>query len=227
MSSLLEPEWTPDKWDCPEIDPKPESYTIVWHNPSHVPRTTELMFESVSQQLRIVLFQSVFVVLFAIGLTLCVFGPSLLTIDTTTSRAISPGHPTNNDFADNAIRIVTTPNELKAATSVGRCILFVNCDWNSDMVQFRKPFSDFAAWSSKSTDYKTITVKLDGNSQDEMWDTIQLLWKNNSILPGSMKTHGGAGRVVWFKDGNVVDHAWCIEVMELYELKSRSKEALQ
>jgi len=74
---------------------------------------------------------------------------------------------------------------------------------------------------------KAITFKIDAESKDEMWYTLQDLRKNNSIPPGNMKTYGGAGRVVWFKDGRVADYAWCTELLEMDKLKSRTKDAFQ
>jgi hypothetical protein len=44
---------------------------------------------------------------------------------------------------------------------------------------------------------------------------------------GGLKYLGGAGRVVWFQNGEVVDYAWCSEVANAGELQARTLKAFQ
>jgi len=202
------------------------SQFVIRHRRNVTRQDTTLMTDA-SQQSRVALFYTIFAVMLAAGIALTVIGPRLFTIGTTTPPEMTPVQPTDGDFNSNAVRIITNTDDWNAAIASGRCVLFVNCDWNVAMVAFRQPFSDFAAWSNDNTDYKTISITLDADSKDEMWHTIQDLWQDNSISPGGLKTYGGAGRVVWFNDGQVIDYAWCTEVLEVDKLKSRTKDAFQ
>jgi hypothetical protein len=193
---------------------------------------TARMRKPVAQRSRIALFYSVFAILFSLGFVLTVIGPGHFSIGATALHQKSAKQFAIHGFTSEAVRRITTPEELHTATSTGRCVLFVDCDWNGHMVMFRRPFSDLAEWANSNTDYKTITVKLDSSSldtasPDPMWGTLHQLWDANSIGFGAMKTLGGAGRVVWFKDGKVVDHAWCFEVQEFDQLKSRTESGLR
>ncbi len=144
------------------------------------------------------------------------------------SARVATNEPSReNSFSSKAVRRIQTIAEWNECTSARHCVLFVNCDWNTDMVMFRQPFSEFADWCRDNTDYQTIAVTIDGESKCALWNALQELWQNNDISPGGLKTYGGAGRVVWFSNGRVVDHAWCVDVERLDKLKARSHDAFE
>lgn len=185
------------------------------------------MVDSTTQRPRIATLYLTFATMFVIGIALSVIEPGLFSVGSRTLLDVTRVQATDGDLNNDAVQIITTTDEWKAAIASGRCVLFVDCDWNVAVVAFRRSFADFASWSRDNANHKAITFKVDADSKDEMWHAIQDLWKDNSISPGSMKTYGGAGRVVWFKESRVVDFAWCMEVFEMDTLKSRTKDAFQ
>jgi hypothetical protein len=186
-----------------------------------------VMPEPRSQRSRVALFYSVFAGMFVVGIVIVLFGPSVFPFGHTTSSTLASQKSTKDALTNNPIREITTTDDWKAATATGRCILFVDCVWNPEVVAFRRRFSEFAAWSNENTDYKTIRVTMDPDLKDELSQTIQILWKDNSIARGGMKNYGGAGRVVWFDHGRLIDYAWCMELLDANALKSRTTAAFR
>lgn len=182
------------------------------------------MFEAISQRQRILLFYAFFVALFFVGLFLSTVGPGF-SIPFRTSHQMPSLQTEENDSNGGSVRIISSLAEWQSTVAAGRCILFVDCDWNEAMVAFRKPFSEFADLRRDNTDYRLMSVKLDVESQDELWITVQELWERYDIPPGGLKTFGGAGRVVWLDQGRVKDFAWCTEVFDVSKLGSRSQRA--
>lgn len=181
-----------------------------------------------SQRMRIASFYAFFAALFFAGIALIAVDIDSFVIDAIGSRELQaalPAPQNRNDFESEAVRVVTGADELNAAIAAGRCVLFVNCDWNVEIFAFRWPFSEFAAWAEVNASFKTISVKLDAGEQGKLWNAVQSLWEANDISPGGLKTFGGAGRVVWFQDGRVVDYAWCMEVSAINELRARTAHA--
>lgn len=182
-----------------------------------------------SQRIRILIFYIFFAALFFAGIALLAVTPDWLVIHAKASRnppqSLPP--PNRSDFDSEAVRVVTSAEELHAAIAAGRRVLFVNCDWNPEIFAFRRPFSDFADWAEANASFKTISVKLDADEQGKLWNVVQAIWKANGISPGGLKTFGGAGRVVWFEDGRVVDYAWCMEVSEIGDLRARTVRAFR
>lgn len=123
------------------------------------------------------------------------------------------------------VRIITTAGALRESLSTGQTILFVDCDWNGEVAAFRIPFASFADWCEENTSIQTLSTKIDSESKDELWHALQEMWRDNRILEGGLKNYGGAGRVVWFRDGQVVDHAWCSEVHAVEQLQARTRQA--
>lgn len=186
----------------------------------------QIMTEYVSQQQRIVFFYLIIVALFVSGIAISATGQWLFSSGITLEARKET--PALQRTPNSAVLHIATADELRSATAGGRCILFVDCDWNERPILFRRPLTDFADWCSKNTDYKVLSVKLadsQADSQDELWAAIQELWQRYAISPGGMKTMGGAGRVVWFNEGRVVDYAWCWEVGDKSKLESRTKDA--
>lgn len=129
-------------------------------------------------------------------------------------------------MARRPVRSLTTADDLRNSLSTGQSVLFVDCDWNGDVIAFRIPFATFATWCEQNS-IKTLSVKVDSESRNELWDMLQRLWRDNRIYEGGLKYHGGAGRVVWFRDGQVVDYAWCSEVHSVALLKARTSRAFE
>ena len=126
---------------------------------------------------------------------------------------------------DSAVYVISTPADFQAVTSTGQVVLFVDCGWNSDVVGFHDPFHEFAGWCRNETSIRPVTVVLDANNQDALWDTLQMLWEDLRVSSGGLKNLGGAGRVVWIDDGEVRDVAWCFHLRDVRELQQRSEAA--
>jgi hypothetical protein len=188
------------------------------------------MTEHFSQRSRITIFYSLFATMLVVGAVLCVVGPGLFASAIEASYA-SPGNASAEyaayDLGGRAVRLIKTVEELNQATSARHCILFVNCEWNVNVMVARRPFGDFAVWAATNTDYQVITVTLDGHGKGDLWNAIQSLWQKNSISAGGLKTYGGAGRVVWFQKGRVADYAWYFEAPTVDKLKARTKAAFR
>lgn len=130
-------------------------------------------------------------------------------------------------LARSPVRILSSANELRASLAKGQSVLFVDCGWNGDVVAFRVPFATFADWCEQNTNVQALSVKIDSESKDALWDALQKMWRDNRIYEGGLKNHGGAGRVVWFRDGQVADYAWCSEVHSVALLKARTSKAFE
>ena len=116
---------------------------------------------------------------------------------------------------------ITTHAEWDVAIKRRNCVLFVDGDWNIDIVAFRRPFAKFAWWCYADATARAITMKIDSDdTSNDVWSICDTLWSSNEIHPGGLKNFGGAGRVVWLKNGNVVDYAWCMELMQRNEVET-------
>ena len=132
---------------------------------------------------------------------------------------------------DPVIRIATR-TQWDSAAKHKRLVVFVDGDWNSNVVMFRQPFEQYALWCQTDTDVVTSTMLIDAkDTTNDVWNICEQLWRSNNIDPGSLKTFGGAGRVVWIEQGQVVDYAWCWELLnhddidDIGMLKVRTKDA--
>jgi hypothetical protein len=76
---------------------------------------------------------------------------------------------------------------------------------------FRRTFQEFGEWCSLRG-IRPLTLKITGNAEDDAWNICQKLWEENGIEPGYLRTHGGAGRVVWMEAGRVVDCVWMFDM---------------
>ena len=127
-----------------------------------------------------------------------------------------------------------TLDDWKWLLQTGRHILFVDCDWNVEMVLFRRTFSAFADWCREETNYRSVSVKMIAYPDDEfstaakLSTAVQELMRSNEIFQGGLKTYGGAGRIIWLEDGRVLDYEWCHEFLnDATKLKARSRNAFQ
>jgi hypothetical protein len=124
-----------------------------------------------------------------------------------------------------AVYVINSVPEYHAATSTGRVILFVDCGWNGDVGEFRNRFQEFAGgWCRNETSIRPVTVMLDADDQNALWDTLQKLWDDLGVSSGGLKNLGGAGRIVWFEDGEVQDIAWCHHLPDVAGLRERTQE---
>ena len=177
------------------------------------------------QQSRIALYYTFFLLLLLTGIVFLLVGPNVLSLAITSAREDADARRWK-EYQRN-VRQITTVRELNEAVSTGCCVLFVDGYWNAETAMFRTSYAKFGAWSKANAGPKTVTVELDSNSSNNelLHNAVQDLWKRNEISPGGMKNSGGAGRVVWFQEGIVVDYAWCIEVMEPKGLIARTKRS--
>jgi hypothetical protein len=124
-------------------------------------------------------------------------------------------------FGRDPITHITTRSEWDAAMESDRCIVFVDGEWNVDMVAFRQPYAKFAEWCQSHIDARALTMLIDSdNTTNDVWSICNELWRMNSINPGGLKNYGGAGRVLWINKGQVVDYAWCMELINYEDIEN-------
>jgi hypothetical protein len=176
-----------------------------------------------SQRIRIAALWGFLIVLFVVGVSLTPIFHST----TPQSQFADEVDPLQHDFDSDAVRLLTTAADWDASLKSGQAILFVNCDWHITVVGFRQQFSAFADWCNSHTAYITVSAKVDPDAEDVIWGKLQTLWKTNSISQGGIRDYGGAGRVVWFDDGSVVDHAWCHDLFTPGTIEARTRKLFE
>jgi hypothetical protein len=183
------------------------------------------MAEPVSQQTKIAIVYCSFALLFVGGLSLLQFdgntfmvkgaadGPVAVSLRSTESPVAVP-------------KVIASYRDWHAAVSHGKSVVFIDCEWNPEVAAFRKPFADFAQWCVQDANCEAFsaTLKLD-EPRDELWNEIQRLLEANAITGGGMRNLGGAGRIVWIKNGRVVDYAWFSEAFTRDDLVARTIQA--
>ena len=105
------------------------------------------MSDLVSQRWRVVLIYSAFGLLFCTGILL---------------MCVPDKQRPSSDFRQrflNSVRVVASLDGWNSILHSGRYIIFVDCDWNGDIVAFRAPFSEFADWCWDETDYQPISSR--------------------------------------------------------------------
>lgn len=129
-------------------------------------------------------------------------------------------------FRPPPIMHVNTLEEWEAVTRHRRVVLFVNGEWSYPAAMFQSPFLEFGQWCRDETEIRAVQMTIDSSdTSNDVWSICDEMWSSNDIDPGSMKTFGGAGRVVWLEDGEVLDYAWAWETMQQDELKQRTADA--
>ena len=124
-------------------------------------------------------------------------------------------------FRPDPITHITTRSEWDAATNNDRCVVFVDGDWNINMVAFRQPFAKFADWCQANTNARVLTMIIESDdTTNDVWNICDQLWRTNNIDRGGMKNYGGAGRVLWIDNGEVVDYAWCMELIDYDDIEN-------
>lgn len=122
---------------------------------------------------------------------------------------------TEHEVPRESTQDIHTRAEWKAAIGKGRCLLFVEGDWNILVAAFKEPHARFANWCVAKTNIRPLRIRIDPNDiENDAFHICDELWKANNISSGGLKTLGGAGRLVWMENGKVVDYAWCWEVMD-------------
>jgi hypothetical protein len=151
-----------------------------------------------------------------IGLVLVTIGPYWLA-----------DQSTNSELTIQSVTPIRNVNDWSAATASSNCVHYVDCVWNPDVIIFGRTFSEFAIKYPRPYQYRTASVTLNDDFDDPLWKTLEKLWKDNQISSGGMKNLNGAGRVVWFKEGKVVDSAWDVELCNAPSLKARTDRAFK
>jgi hypothetical protein len=181
-----------------------------------------VMPKGMSQNWRIALVCSFFGVLLVVGFTLFPLAAMLSPGSESAPFGTAIDQPV--ELTSPPVRTITTVEEWKSSISSGQRILFVDCDWNGDVFNYRRTFWDFAKWCRANSNCRMLSVKIDPDFQDDLTNVLQDLWARNRISSGGMKNMGGAGRVVWFENGQVVDYAWWAEVPDFAALKWRTRK---
>lgn len=85
----------------------------------------------------------------------------------------------------------------------GDVVIFVDCKANGYTQIYADQFNPFCKWYRGR--YGRNPVLLDTLAgTGESWDVLQSTWVDHDVLTGGYKSFGGAGHVVWVKDGEVV-----------------------
>lgn len=181
------------------------------------------MTDSLSQPCRIALVYSLCAVLLIVGATVYPLSAAFAPRSGSLFNAV--GQP-RADGGQAGVQQVKSADEWGSAVSFGQTVLFVNCEWHIDVVAYRRVFREFGASSQENMECRAVSVTVDPDGQDELWPILQSLWAQLRIDHG-MKLLGGAGRIVWFDNGQVVDYALWFEVPDVESLRQRTKMAFQ
>lgn len=107
-----------------------------------------------------------------------------------------------------AVQVITTREEWDRALPRGERVVFVMGDWNFETAYMRRELEPFSKWA-KNRGVLVLTLTIDPeNNQNDVGKISSEITQKNGLHPGGMKNWNGAGRVLWFKDGKLVDHAW-------------------
>ena len=104
---------------------------------------------------------------------------------------------------------VETVGQFEESIAKGQCILYVDCVWNTDVMSFGQVFDEFAKRHPQFQTVRVLHLGSDVQGKElKLWTRIEKLWEENAIESGAYKNLNGAGRVVWFADGKVIDSQW-------------------
>lgn len=107
-----------------------------------------------------------------------------------------------------AVQATTTREEWDRVIPRGECVVFVMGDWNFESMFMQRELEPFSIWAKKRR-VRVVTLTIDPeDDQNDVWKVSAEISKKNGLHPGGMKNLNGAGRVLWFKNGKLVDHAW-------------------
>lgn len=107
-----------------------------------------------------------------------------------------------------AVQVIATREEWDRAIPHGECVVFVMGDWNFESVFMQRELEPFSSWTRRRG-VRVLTLTMDPNLvKNDVWKISEKIIQKNRLYAGSMKNLNGAGRVLWFKNGKLVDHAW-------------------
>lgn len=106
-----------------------------------------------------------------------------------------------------AAQVILTREEWERVISRGECAVFVLGDWNRESYYMRRELEPFSTWT-RPRGVRVLTLTIDADLvKDDVWRISEEIIQKNRLYAGSMKNLNGAGRVLWFKNGKLVDHA--------------------
>jgi hypothetical protein len=107
-----------------------------------------------------------------------------------------------------AVQAISMREEWDNVIPRGTCVVFVLGDWNPESHHMRREIEAFSHWA-KRRGVRVLTLTIDPNDdQNDVWKISAAISQKNGLHPGAMKNTNGAGRVLWFKNAKLVDHAW-------------------
>ena len=108
--------------------------------------------------------------------------------------------------------IVSTQVELDEICADQNCIVYVDGVWSTVCKMFHPPFIECAKEGFQHGKYRPVVIDLHlGNPEHEA--IVSRLKAGADVRPYGMKSFGGNGLVFWLVNGNVVDAAWCVDLM--------------
>ena len=108
-------------------------------------------------------------------------------------------------------------SDVAASTAV---VAFVDADFNGFTGFYSNVYERFCRWHLSGFRENAILIDTTSGS-GETWDKLQQTWRDLNVHTGSFKTFGGAGQVVWVKNGKVVDTVFLPD-SDFDELKGRT-----
>jgi hypothetical protein len=107
-----------------------------------------------------------------------------------------------------AVQAISMREEWDNVLPRGKCVVFVLGDWNPESHHMRRELEAFTNWAKRRR-VRVLSLTIDPNDdQNDVWKISAEISQNNGLHPGNMKNMNGAGRVLWFKNAKLVDHAW-------------------
>lgn len=165
---------------------------------------------------RVIGFLFVFGLLFALGLSTLLRSEIKIMGDDLTEEL-------DADRLERTIQWLTisNPRDWSSTVATGNRVVFLNCEWNMEVVKYRHVFARFAPRRRSEANYNVAIVMMDENDKDEVSQLACRLVNSSQIAYG-LKTLYGAGLVLWLKDGKVVENDWCPEYPNEQSLLDRT-----
>jgi len=102
-----------------------------------------------------------------------------------------------------------------------KTVLFVDADCNGFTLFWGHLYEPYCRWFRWKYGRNAVLVDTTLGS-GETWDVLQQTWRDHNVITGGYKTWGGAGQVVWIRDGIVVDTAFLPDFPDLDSMKQRT-----
>jgi len=130
------------------------------------------------------------------------------------------------------VKRIETAESFRGMLNGGDYLLFVDCDWNSDVLKSHPHFETLAVWCTETAICEPVSVFIKGSDFDSGLGTTgvqreleHFLYVRNELEGGGIKLMGGAGRIVWIRDGELVDSGWHWDLADLSAMKQRTRQA--